>query len=525
MSTFNRPGVFIQEVELPQTIELNESGNAIGVFVGALSKGPIAVPVLLSSWTQFVKTFGALDDAYPTTWAAYNFFANGGRQLYIKRVTGSGAAAASVTLTDRSQAQLNTILVSANNPGIWGNSLAVQVRAAGTSTRFGLAVYGSPTIAGNATSNLIEQFTDLSMNTTDPRYFVSVINPSSSVISVSDLNSASTAPDDMPTVGSTLYALGSTTAGADGSAPTRNNISAALLTLDPIQNPLVINVPSIAYTYTTSLTSTERTLAVNMSADLVTYCEGRGDSFAVLDTPAGLTVAEAQTFVDDVSTAFAASSAGGCAAFYYPWVLIPNALRSTPGATRLQAPGAAVVGQYLATDASRGVFKTPAGLGNQIALAVTTERQFTNSELDAINTSANPVNAIRAVPGAGIVIMGGRTLNNTPGNRYINVRRSLSYLKKELTDLTSFAIFENNDARLWLRLNVTISNFLGSYWQQGGLRGATTTDAFFVRCDETVNSEADIMNGRVNIEVGVALEYPAEFVVIKLGQITSNATA
>jgi phage tail sheath protein FI len=101
----------------------------------------------------------------------------------------------------------------------------------------------------------------------------------------------------------------------------------------------------------------------------------------------------------------------------------------------------------------------------------------------------------------------------------------LSYLKKELTDLTSFAIFENNDARLWLRLNVTIANFLGSYWQQGGLRGATTTDAFFVRCDETVNSEADIMNGRVNIEVGVALEYPAEFVVIKLGQITSNATA
>ena len=75
MATFSRPGVFIQEVELPQTIELAESGNAIGAFVGALAKGPTNVPVLLSSWTQFVKTFGNLEDAYPTTWAAYNFFA------------------------------------------------------------------------------------------------------------------------------------------------------------------------------------------------------------------------------------------------------------------------------------------------------------------------------------------------------------------------------------------------------------------------------------------------------------------
>jgi phage tail sheath protein FI len=525
MATFSRPGVFIQEVELPQTIELAESGNAIGAFVGALAKGPTNVPVLLSSWTQFVKTFGNLEDAYPTTWAAYNFFSNGGRQLYVKRVTGSGAAQASVTLTDASQAQLNTILVQASNAGSWGNQLAVQVRPAGTSTRFGLAVYGTPTVAGNPTSNLLEQFTDLSMSSTDPRYFESVINASSSFIAVANLNSASVAPTNMPVVGTTLYALGSTTAGADGSAPTRTIYSTALTSFDPIQNPLVMNIPAAAYVYTTSGTNTDRTLALNIMGDLVAYCEGRGDSFAVLDTPAGLTAAEAQTWADDLTAAFSASSNGGCAAVYYPWVLIPNTLRATPGATRLQAPGAAVVGQYLATDASRGVFKTPAGLGNQIALAVATDHQFTNAELDSLNTSANPVNAIRQVPGAGIVIMGGRTLDNTPGHRYINVRRSLNYIEKELKDLTAFAVFENNDSRLWNRLRVVVNTFLGSYWQQGGLRGASTAEAFYVKCDTTTTSEADILNGRVNIEVGVALEYPAEFVVIKVGQITGNATA
>ena len=525
MATFSRPGVFIQEVELPQTIELADTGNAIGAFIGALAKGPTSVPVLLNSWTQFVKTFGNLEDAYPTTWAAYNFFANGGRQLYVKRVVGSGSAAASVTLTDRSQAQLNTILVSAANAGSWGNSLAVQVRSAGSSNRFGLAIFGAPIITGNASSNLLEQFTDLSMSSTDPRYFVDVINSSSAYITVADLNSASTAPDDMPAAGSTLYALGSTTAGADGSAPTRTIYSNALIAFDPIQNPLVMNIPAAAYIYTTSGSGTERTLAINVMADLVAYCEGRGDSFAVLDTPAGLTAAEAQTFATDTVAGFAASSNGACAAIYYPWVLIPNTLRSIPGATRLQAPGAAVVGQYLATDASRGVFKTPAGLGNKIALAVATEHQFTNAELDSLNTSADPVNAIRQVPGAGIVIMGGRTLDNTPGKRYINVRRSLNYIEKELKDLTAFAVFENNDGRLWNRLSTVCENFLGSYWQQGGLRGTSPADAYYVKCDATTTLEADISNGRVNIEVGVALEYPAEFVVIKLGQITGNATA
>ena len=94
MATYSRPGVFIQEVELPQAIELAEGGTAIGAFVGSLQKGPTSAPVLVNSWSEFTKTFGSLEDAYPTTWAAYNFFANGGRQLYVKRITGSGASAA-----------------------------------------------------------------------------------------------------------------------------------------------------------------------------------------------------------------------------------------------------------------------------------------------------------------------------------------------------------------------------------------------------------------------------------------------
>ena len=184
-----------------------------------------------------------------------------------------------------------------------------------------------------------------------------------------------------------------------------------------------------------------------------------------------------------------------------------------------------MAGQFLATDASRGPSKTPAGLNNVIALAVSTEHPFTNAELDAINVSTSPINAIRNVPGAGIVAMGGRTLDNTPNNRYINIRRSLIFIEKNLNDLTSFAVFENNDSRLWLRLRTVLNAFLLSYWQSGGLRGTNPGQAYYVKCDSTTTTFADIQNGRVNIEVGVALQYPAEFVVIKIGQLTGNASA
>jgi len=525
MATYSRPGVFIEEVELPQTIEVADSGQAIGAFVGALPKGPTSVPVLVDTWAKFTQIFGSLNDAYPTTWAAYNFFANGGRQLYVKRVTGSGAASAQTMITDSSTNQLNTILLQAANPGSWGNALAVQIRPTTDPTRFSLAVFGAPTIAGNLTSNLLEQIPDLSMSSTDPRYFVTTINTSSSYIIAYDQHSASVAPNNMPVLGTTLYALGSTTAGTDGDTPTRSNYAVALAALDPINNPLVINNTDAPYIYTTSGSGTDRSNALNIMSDVVAYCEGRGDGFAVLETPAGLSAADAEQFAVDLAAAYAGSSNGTRAAIYYPWLVIPDVKRSVPGVTRLQAPGASVVGQYLATDASRGVFKTPAGLGNKIALAVATEHQFSNAELDTLNTATRPINAIRQVPGAGIVIMGGRTMDTDVRNRYINIRRSLTYIEKECKDLTQFAVFENNDTYLWTKINVAITNFLAAYWQNGGLRGATAAQAFYVKCDSTTTSATDISNGLVNIEVGVALQYPAEFVVIKIGQLTGSATA
>ena len=594
MANFARPGVYIQEVALQQAVQPANTANAVGAFIGALPKGFTTAPVLVSTWTDFVKAFGGLNDSYPTTWAAYNFFANGGRNLYVKRVIGASSATGSVVVNDgpgtttnvtatvtaasatsgtitytatntyavgqtvsitglstsafnltsvtiasRSSSQFTVtsaatgtavtgasgvatvavttipnpvFTVTAVNPGAWSSEYSVAIKAGGTSSRFVLEVYQTNTVGGSTSTSLVESYTDLSMTSTDRNFVRSVIN--SNPTSVITIGSTGFDATKFPGVTSAALAIAG---GADGAAPVRTDYSASWSTFDSVVNPLVMYAADAPYAAT-------GTSAAQIHGDAVAYAAGRADAFVVVDTPSGLSVAAAQEQITATSAIFAASNTGNIAASYYPWYNIPDPTKSI-GVTRLQAPGAGVVGQYLATDASRGPAKTPAGLQNVMALAVSTEHLFTNAELDAINTSVDPINAIRQVPGAGIVIMGGRTLDNTPNNRYINLRRSLIYIKKSMEDLTSFAVFENNDADLWSQIKTSLNSFLLSYWTANGLRGTNPSQAYYVTCDETNNPFTEIQAGRVNIEVGVALEYPAEFVVIKLGQLTGNASA
>jgi hypothetical protein len=119
--------------------------------------------------------------------------------------------------------------------------------------------------------------------------------------------------------------------------------------------------------------------------------------------------------------------------------------------------------------------------------------------------------------------MGARTLlQDGTANRYVSTRRSLVHIKKQLQNLTQFAVFQNNDYKLWAQLRTVVGVFLNEYRNQGGLRGNSPSAAYYVKVDATNNTPTSVATGVVNIEVGVALEYPAEFVVINLSQITGN---
>ena len=177
------------------------------------------------------------------------------------------------------------------------------------------------------------------------------------------------------------------------------------------------------------------------------------EGFVVVETGAGKTVAEAISFAGRLTDS-------SHAAVYYPHVYIADPLGRGTGALRKIGPSGAVAGMFLNTDATQGVFKAPAGIGTNFQGVVAVEKTFSSSELDSMNASTSPVNPIRQIPGAGLSVMGARTLKQDgTANKYVNMRRSLIFIKKNLKNLTEFAIFENNDERLWARLNTAIGSF------------------------------------------------------------------
>jgi phage tail sheath protein FI len=301
------------------------------------------------------------------------------------------------------------------------------------------------------------------------------------------------------------------TGSLDGAALQASELIAAATGLDALNPNLVVNVPDAAI-----LSESD---AQSVYTAYLGMLDNRGDSFMVMDTPAGLMPSEAIGFAADITP----KSSNG--AIYYPNLVIPDPSASSSGSTRTVAPGGAVVGLYLATDASRGAWKAPAGVGAALSNVVALERKLSSGDLDALNTAITPVNSIRSVPGAGICVFGARTVSNDTRFRYVNTRRTMLQIKKSLLDATQFAIFEGNDTRLWAQLRTVCTTYLNGVWQSGGLKGSKAGDAFYVVCDATNNSLQSVSDGQVVIEVGVALQVPAEFVIIRIGQFDGGSSA
>jgi hypothetical protein len=497
--------------------------------------------------------------------------------------------------TVTSQSSQVELTLTAKSPGAWGNSLYYEISNSTASTGypgkyFNLAIYSG----GTATGNIVERFSDLTMLSTDSSYAINVINAGSNYVVASDSNAAnhtnatfSTSGANTPlttnlvvlnatggtagssstsltltstapaiSVGMYVYGNGITngttvssyntgtyvvglssamtvnngtaitfvnspfTGGADGTTVNNTAIAAttALAKLDSVSQPLLLNAPGV-----TELTN------VN---NLLNYAYNRGDVFVIIDpTQTTLDVTSQLALTNTYTGGSGGSAALGFGAVYYPNLTIPTPNSSTPGSTVTAYPGGAIAAKYVTTDASRGVFKSPAGLEARLS-GVVAVASLTNTELDYLNngtvnpntfSNATPVNAIRYIPGAGIVVMGARTLNSSYATRYVSVRRSLIYLRKVLSDSTAFALFETNDQRLWNRLQTTCEAILISFWQSGGLKGNTALDAFYVKSDSSINTAQTIALGEVHLEIGVALQRPAEFVVIRISQYDSGS--
>jgi uncharacterized protein len=210
-------------------------------------------------------------------------------------------------------------------------------------------------------------------------------------------------------------------------------------------------------------------------------------------------------------------------AVYYPYLTSNDPIT---GNNIPVAPSGFVAGVYASTDASRGVWKAPAGLATVVLNTVgpVFSGAMNDPQQGALNLDA--INCLRSFSGVGTVVWGSRTLvaDNTAFQQwmYVPVRRMTLFIEQSLLGSLRWVVFEPNDEPLWIAITNTINAFLLSLFRQGALQGATPSDAFQVKCDATTTTADDQQQGIVNIFVAFAPLKPAEFVVIQIAQLTGQ---
>ena len=181
-------------------------------------------------------------------------------------------------------------------------------------------------------------------------------------------------------------------------------------------------------------------------------------------------------------------------------------------------PSTAVAGIYAAVDSSRGVWKAPANVSvaytKAATIAISNDAQ-TSMNVDPV--SGKSVNAIRYFTGKGVLVWGARTLAGNDNEwRYIPVRRYFNFAEKSIKKGTEWVVFEPNEENTWILVKEMIENFLTMQWKAGALAGAKPEHAFFVNVGLGITMTAsDILEGRMNIEIGMAVTRPAEFIILK----------
>ena len=403
-----------------------------------------------------------------------------------------------------------------------------------TGTRFGLNIL---TIGPTGAPTVVESYNNLCVTVGDPFYVVTVLNSDSNYVTVAAdgiatkaLNQAAPAAlstsSPTPVTGAILtggydgIVLDPTLdGGSGGNFMTALNVGGAatgihLLDTVPIFNLLCVPGESESSTITA----------------LQGYCAANR-AFYISDSPQATSASAVATQVANMSNNGPIASDTGPvvgqyapnSAYYFPWVQAPDPLAG--GRPRYFPPCGFVAGIYASTDASRGVWKAPAGI--DAALSGVTGLQYVLT--DAQNGNLNPyaVNCLRQFRVYGDVVWGARTMQGADAAasqwKYVPIRRFALFLESSLYDGTQWAVFEPNDAPLWGQLRLNVGSFLQGLFLQGAFQGTTPQQAYFVKCDDENNPQSSIDQGVVNVLVGFAPLYPAEFVVIQIQQMAGQS--
>jgi len=506
------PGIYIEEVPTGLKTIVGVA-TSITAFIGQAKKGPVNEPITISSFGDYDRQFGGLWLKSTMSYAVRDFFNNGGSQAIIVRlINGATKAWYEIPTPDPSK----KLRVEAPSPGSWGNTLSISVnhdtQNASDTTLFNLTVteLNGPT----------EIFLNVSVQTSNPSYLPAVLEKKSRLIRVKKKGNTYECPDIRPnrTPANSPITIYKPNSGSDGldlvntQYATGQNLEVNTEGIYALEKADLFNLLCIPpYSSSTDI-------GADVLAKAAEYCKKRR-AFLIVDSPSTWTTKLiAQTEFSDTINPYPGiiDIHSINAAIYFPRLKQPNPLRDN--LIEEFVPCGAIAGIFARTDAQRGVWKAPAG----VEATIRGVSEFSVSLTDRENGELNPlgINCLRTFPQIGNVVWGSRTLagaNNLGSEwKYIPIRRTALYIEESLYRGLEWVVFEPNDEALWSQIRSMVEVFLNNLFRQGAFQGATSKEAYFVRCDTQTMTQSDINLGIINIQVGFAPVKPAEFVILKI---------
>ncbi|HXO42403.1 MAG TPA: phage tail sheath C-terminal domain-containing protein [Thermoanaerobaculia bacterium] len=581
------PGVYLEE--LPSTTHsVVAAATSNAAVIDWFPRGPINQAVPVTGLSQFSAIFGpvlsngsslyfgSIEEGSEGSYAVQQFFLNGGSLIWVVRVVPESAVAAVMWL-DVASTPASYLTISAANPGVWGNFLAVgltpQVAPPNTKAaskyqlytlQIGLAfdpvALPSPpaVLPPSLLPTVLETYYGVSLNPAEASFLPNVVNGVSQYIVAATATAlpaqvTAVSPPAPPTVGTTPVATWNALTNGYNSAwfDSATDFVEALIaqlqtgtgaTIIPSLSQIAPQVFNILLLPAAAILPQEGASLVITQA--IQYCAAN-QAFFLIDPPPPSTILQnpVQTpypwftstppgYVtpgpgDSQITAWAAnftSSQNYSAATYYPWLFVPDPANNFQ--PRLVGPSGTVAGIYAQNDFNQGVWTAPAGTG-----AVIQGATLSTALNDVDSGILNPlgINALRSFPVYGNIVWGARTLAGADllqsQFKYVNVRRLTDFIEQSLVQSLKWAVFQPNAAPLWSSITLEATSFLAGLFAGGAFQGATAAQAYFVQCDGTTTSPQDILNGVVNVIVGFAPVYPAEFIVLQIELMLGQSQA
>jgi len=577
--TLVSPGVLAREND--QSFIQQQPVNVGAAIVGPTVKGPVEIPTLVTSYSDYQNRFGttftSASDEYSflTSIAAYNYFQNGGDSLLVTRVV-SGSSTwdyASAEISSSEGGQIAFTLEALDKGIIFNNSASNGVNeitggsgslVSGSVNNIRWEIANSSSADGtftllvrrgddnNNSKNVLETWTNLSLDPTAVNYVAKVIgdqsfnyNSSENYIEVSGSyrnasryvrvsnvnsktpnyfdnagNAKSIYTGSIPGVGSGSYA--GTFAGGAGDIISVNGA-----------NNMFTAIGNGGDSRTQGLVGSDYNFMLNLLSNQDDY------AFNVLLTPGLLN----EDHTSQVTTAISNTQTRGDSIYVVDLVgygsniagvvTQANSRNSSYASTywpwlqtldpdsgqQVWVPASTMIGGvYVYNDSVSEPWFAPAGINRGgLTTVISPERKLSQANRNELYNGN--VNPIASFPGTGVVVYGQKTLQRQASALdRVNVRRLLISLKSYISQVAKNLVFEQNTIATRNNFLAAVNPYLESVVQRQGLY------AFKVVMDDSNNTPDVIDRNQLIGAIYLQPTRTAEFIYLDFNILPTGAT-